>query len=363
MDALTNNLPNDNINVNKNSDVNSSISIQSTKGSMYRNHTRVVTNILPTTNQTNNLKICHQNIRGLSTKTEEFLITLSSHSPHVICLTEHHLQIDEIHSTYLDQYTIGAHFCRKTHKQGGVAIYVVKDIPYTTIDLDQFISEKDLEICALKLQIPSKSFIILCIYRSPSGDFTYFLNQLECILNTLFKLSTNIIICGDFNTNILDNNSRNLFLQSLLASYNLFNTVEFPTRISNNSYSLIDNIYIDINKFTFTVHPLINGLSDHDGQIIHLLSTYYPNHERPFSYIRKFDNTAVQKFTKLLSYENWDDVFQGNNVNEIFNNFHNTYLRIFYASFPIKKITKFLKLNHGLLMELKPPVPTKETFI
>ena len=292
MDVLINNLPNDDISVNKNREGNSSTSIQPTKGSIYRNHTHAVTNTF-ITNQANNLKICHQNIRGLSNKTDEFLITLSSRSPHVICLTEHHLRIDEIHSTYLDQYTVGTYFCRKTYKQGGVAIYVIKDIPYTSIDLDQFISEKDLEICALKLQILSKSFIILCIYRSPSGDFTYFLNQLECILNTLFKLSTNIIICGDLNTNLLDNNSRNLFLQSLLASYNLFNTVEFPTRIGNNSYTLIDNIYIDTNRFTFTVYPLINCLSDHDGHIIHLSSIYYPNREQKFPHIRKFDNTAI----------------------------------------------------------------------
>jgi exonuclease III len=362
MDVLVNNLPNDDINVNKNNDGNTSTNIESTKGSMYRNHAHAATNT-SITNQANNLKIFHQNIRGLSNKTDEFLITLSSHSPHVICLTEHHLRINAIHSTYLDQYTVGAYFCRKTYKQGGVAVYVIKDIPYTSIDLDQFISEKDTEICALKLQTLSKSFIVLCIYRSPSGDFTYFLIQLECILDTLFKLSTNVIICGDLNTNLLDSNSRNLFLQSLLASYNLFNTVKYPTRSGNNSYSLIDNTYIDTNIFTFTVYPLVNGLSYHDGQIIHLSSIYYPNHEQSLSYIRKFDNTAIQKFTDLLSYENWDDVFQGNDVNEIFNNFHNTYLRIFHTTFPIKKFMTFPKLNHGLLMKLKPPVPTKETFM
>ena len=98
---------------------------------------------------------------------------MTLHSPHVTCLTEHHLRIDEIHSTYLDQYTVATYFCRKTYKQGGVAIYVIKDISYTSIDLDQFISEKDLETCTLKLQILSKSFIILCIYRTTSGDLTY----------------------------------------------------------------------------------------------------------------------------------------------------------------------------------------------
>ena len=232
-------------------------------------------------------------------------------------------------------------------------IYVTKGIPHTSIDLEQFISEKNFEICALKFQILSKSFIILCIYRSPSGDFTYFLNQLECILTTLFTQSTNIILCGDLNTNLLDNDSKSLLLQSLLASYNLFNTVFFPTRIGNNSSSLIDNIYIDTNRFTFTVCPLINGLSDHDGQLIHLTSIHYPNQKQPFIYRRKSDNIAIQKFADLLSYENWDDVFQGSDVNEIFNNFHNTYLRIFNISFPIKKIYDLRKTKPWITNEIK----------
>ena len=115
---------------------------------------------------------------------------------------------------------------------------------YTNINLDQYIREKELEVCALKLQVLSKSIVVICIYRSPSGDFTYFLNQLEFILNKLFKLSTNIVLCGDFNTSLLETNSRILLLQSLLASYNLFNVVKFPTRISNNSHFLIDNILV-----------------------------------------------------------------------------------------------------------------------
>jgi hypothetical protein len=43
------------------------------------------------------------------------------------------------------------------------------------------------------------------------------------------------------------------------------------------------------------------------------------------------------------SYEHWDDVFQENNVNIIFNNFLNIYLRIYYASFPTKKIQESYK--------------------
>jgi len=39
-----------------------------------------------------------------------------------------------------------------------------------------------------------------------------------------------------------------------------------------------------------------------------------------------------------LSYETLDNVFENNNVNSIYNSFLNTYLRVFYSSFPLRKI-------------------------
>jgi hypothetical protein len=36
-----------------------------------------------------------------------------------------------------------------------------------------------------------------------------------------------------------------------------------------------------------------------------------------------------------LSYETWEQVFDGNDVNEIFNSFLNTLLRIYYSTFPL----------------------------
>ena len=39
-----------------------------------------------------------------------------------------------------------------------------------------------------------------------------------------------------------------------------------------------------------------------------------------------------------MSYEVWDRIFGENDVNKIFNNFQNTFLRIFYTSFPKNKI-------------------------
>jgi hypothetical protein len=43
------------------------------------------------------------------------------------------------------------------------------------------------------------------------------------------------------------------------------------TRISNNSRTSIDNIFLDTTKFiNFTISPITNVLSDHDAQILEI---------------------------------------------------------------------------------------------
>jgi hypothetical protein len=98
-----------------------------------------------------------------------------------------------------------------------VCIYISKNICFNAINLDQYIKEKDLEICAFKLWLLSSNFTVICIYRSPTGDLTYFLNQLESIFNKTCKTSTHIILCGDFNINYLGDNTRKHILDSLLV--------------------------------------------------------------------------------------------------------------------------------------------------
>ena len=127
----------------------------------------------------NKLTILHQNIRGISNKIDEFLNSVFPNAPQVICLTEHHLRMEEVRNVNFGQYTLGASFCRQTYSRGGVCVFVPKNIQFYAIYLDQYNKEKDLETCALKLNILSNSFIIICIYRSPTCNFSYFLNQLE----------------------------------------------------------------------------------------------------------------------------------------------------------------------------------------
>jgi hypothetical protein len=99
------------------------------------------------------------------------------------------------------------------------------------------------------------------------------------------------------------------------------------------------NIFIDIShKGKYTLYPLINGLSDHDGQIIQLENISKKTQSIETRIICNFSKHCIHDFKTKLSYEVWDTIFGDNDVNKIFNNFHNTFLRIFYSNFPKKNV-------------------------
>ena len=171
------------------------------------------------------------------------------------------------------------------------------------INLNKFCKEKDLEIRAIELHLQFYKICIMTIYRSPSGDFQYFINTLEMILNKIHNSFNDIILCGDFNINYYINSTLKQSLDSLITSYGLSSIVTFPTRIQRNSCTIIDNIFINTFKFNnFSVYPTINGLSDHDAQclILHDILKYKLNANALFN--RKFDKLSIADFNNKLSY-------------------------------------------------------------
>jgi exonuclease III len=111
----------------------------------------------------------------------------------------------EIGNLPIHQFQFGSKFCRHNLKNGGVCIYVRKDFDFFSISLDKYCKEKDIEVCAVRLQIPPIQLIILAIYSSPLGNFTTFLKNLDSILSTWYSNKTEFVICGDVNINYLEN--------------------------------------------------------------------------------------------------------------------------------------------------------------
>jgi hypothetical protein len=60
-------------------------------------------------------------------------------------------------------------------------------------------------------------------------------------------------------------------VNNILNLYNLVSVINFPTKVKNNSRSAIDNIFLDKIQFEkYTICSMVNGLSDHDVQMLEL---------------------------------------------------------------------------------------------
>ena len=107
--------------------------------------------------------------------------------PYLICFTEYHLKDYELVNTHIPKYKLGANYCRKNLKLGGICIQVQESLKFNNIDLLKYSKEQDMEIALIQLNIQKRKGIITCIYRAPCGNFECFLNKLEIILKSLHK--------------------------------------------------------------------------------------------------------------------------------------------------------------------------------
>jgi hypothetical protein len=96
----------------------------------------------------------------------------------------------------------------------------------------------------------------------------------------------------------------------------------------------------------FTVYPLINGLSDHDAQVINLSNLLNINPKIHYTFKRRINSNSTC-------------IFLEDNVNTIFNNFLNIYIRIFNASFPVVKSKESTKSNRWLTTGIRISCTTK----
>ena len=90
------------------------------------------------------------------------------------------------------------------------------------------------EIMICNIQFPSLfTIIIILIYYPPSSSLWIFLDDLSSILESF--TSVNIVIHGDFNIQINNENHASLSLNKLIFEYSLTQHVCFTTNTTNNN--------------------------------------------------------------------------------------------------------------------------------
>ena len=217
----------------------------------------------------NDLCIVQLNIRGIGSKQTslQHLIDncVSDRTPDVVVLSE----------TWLTPFspTIkvpGYEFCHKdrtARRGGGVGLLISDRIRYKIIQHKLAIGNTFEHITAEICLRSNQKVMVSSIYRPPNTPEAEFIDEYSQFVCILKKMDNKGIIIGlDHNLDLLKtfkHGPTERFLNTNLA-LNLIPTITRPTRITKNTATLIDNIFISQHWLSnYDSGVLIDDISDH----------------------------------------------------------------------------------------------------
>ncbi|XP_073947822.1 uncharacterized protein [Choristoneura fumiferana] len=246
-----------------------------------------------------------------------------------MCITEHWLKQHEL-LLNICNYRIASSFTRKSAIHGGSMIIVKDD--YKSKELKNVVQlsiERVIEISCVELE----NHIILCVYRPPSSDFCQFEPVMEDALKQVFASSKSVIVCGDFNVNLLDSANRySGRLLNLFKSFNLFHLFEEPTRVTANTATCLDNIFCKCDAMDKEIINCFN--SDHSGQKA-CFTILKQTNDRVITY-RPVTEARVEKFKENIINSVPEPYMEGSDPNVLYKNLSTVINREFEKVFTLR---------------------------
>ena len=213
---------------------------------------------------TDGFSIIHNNIRSLKRNLQNFqshLLNELSHHFSVIGITETRLNHSEIPG-----YTF--EYVPTPLSTSVVGMYIDDTLKYT---ITEKTSNESFQALWADVSFPIsgryanvKCGVIYRQHNSPEKFQAYFDETVERLSAT----GKTIYLMGDFNINLLCSETckyAHNFLLSL-QSINLLPTIDKPTRVYNDSATLIDNIFINNYESNCLSGNIVSDLSDHYPQ-------------------------------------------------------------------------------------------------
>jgi hypothetical protein len=234
----------------------------------------------------------------------------------------------------VDEFKLTSNFNRSKIIHGGTCIYVKNYLQTRELNYIKGISkEKDFEMSAVENL--DYDLIVVCVYRSPDGNFSIFIRNLESVIQKVKVRKERLILCGDWNINFMQESKRLSDVQELLSLHNIVNTVRSPTRVTRNMASLIDVVITDKESISDIATVIDLGYSDHKAQVLQLTVNKMLQKVKVIT-SRQYSEKRVEEFKCRLSKEHWQEVYQILEVNSALQIFMENFGYYFNTAFPCK---------------------------
>ena len=227
---------------------------------------------------------------------EELELLLEERKTDILCVSETWLY-PSINDKFLN--IPGYNIYREDYgRGGGVCIYVRTDLKVAELEGEQ-LKVDGVECKWLSVQhryLPS--VIIGCLYRHPKASAESFNFILDIFKNMLLR-NKPIFVLGDFNDDILKAGNK---MGKIINNLKLEQMISEPTRITQNSASLIDLLITNKSSMITKVDVLPGPVADHEA-IAFWLNLEKPKRPPVVKTYRCLKNYSPDRFCNLLMDE------------------------------------------------------------
>ena len=193
------------------------------------------------------LLILHVNVRSLEKNFANFEYLIDCTCPHVVCVTE-------TNNPDPAEVQLSGYNCEFTHStkkgrgcQGGVMIYVQNNLNYKLIGEGFKLANSETAWIELESHGSESLHIIIgVVYRHPKqkkSAITTFQRNLNSLLSSNAFQEQAVYVLGDINIDLLQHSHKFIEYCEKLADQKFKLLITKPTRVKNQSSTLIDHIY------------------------------------------------------------------------------------------------------------------------
>lgn len=283
----------------------------------------------------NDLLIAHLNTRSLFSGFDEFCSLVTTYDYDIIAVTETWMT-DALSSDIVGMN--GYKFIRKDRgkgsRGGGVAFYVKNHINFKMVTLD--VENTDtIENLWIEISIGKFSLMLGVIYRVPNFSLNQSINIFDEMLSHISASNQYVIVLGDMNINMfnLDN-----YVSACFDSYGFIQIIKDATRITHQSVTLLDPIFVS-NNITVNNSGTVNAdlISDHHLVFCNIKVPPFKIKQKIVDF-RDFKNFNEDMFFIDLNNIRWDEVFYIPDLDQKIEFLTNNILKLFDTHAPLRTV-------------------------
>lgn len=208
------------------------------------------------------IKICSHNVNRLEHKLDEIRQNLlySKNAPDIFCCCETFLEINTPDNLLNINGYVLERKDRPLRAGGGLAVYFSNKIMFQR--KSEF-ETSEIETMWFEIKPKFKKSWLLCLAYRPPNSLISWIDDFEKEISQAINYNSDVTILGDFNIDLLTPNKIPGKWKSLIETYNLHQLIQEPTRVTQNTSTLIDHIYVTNMDLVFNSHVSKYAISDH----------------------------------------------------------------------------------------------------